>query len=128
MQQHHSTYFAHRPPPRTLGVGSKGEIQILQNMVMLHNNLNGVKNAATCKQIFCLPDPHQPPIDPAAGVKIQVFRTWSCCISNEMESRMQQHGSKYFGRADPPLTLGSKGQNSTFSDHGHAVCQIRGNQ
>ena len=47
---------------------------------------------------------------------------------------MQQHGSKYFVRRSltttpPPLTptlgLGSKGQNSTYSEHGHFAYQIR---
>ena len=29
------------------------------------------------------------------------FRTWLCCISNYRESRMQQHGIKYFACAPP---------------------------
>ena len=29
--------------------------------------------------------------------------------------------------ADPPLILGSKCQNSTFSEHGHVAYQINGN-
>ena len=33
---------------------------------------------------------------------------------------MQQHGSKYFA-CSPPLL--SEGQNSTFSEHGHAAHQ-----
>ena len=36
---------------------------------------------------------------------------------------MQQHGSKYFTRR-PPV---SKGQNSTFSEHGWVAYQIKGN-
>ena len=43
---------------------------------------------------------------------------------------MQQHGRKYFAcRGPPPLTLrlGSKGQNSTLSEHGHVAYQIKGN-
>ena len=43
---------------------------------------------------------------------------------------MQQHGHTYFAcRPPPPLTmgLGSKGQNSTFSEHGHVAYQIKGN-
>ena len=44
-----------------------------------------------------------------------------------MESQSQQHGSKYFAcRTPPPLAL-SKGQNSTFSEHGHVGYQIQGN-
>ena len=51
---------------------------------------------------------------------------------------MQQHGSKGFARRPanttkppppPPLTLGmgSVGQNSTFSEHGHVTYQIKWN-
>ena len=45
---------------------------------------------------------------------------------------MQQHGSKYFARRPlpPPPSdpgVGSKGQNSTFSQHGHVAYQIKGN-
>ena len=58
---------------------------------------------------------------------------------------MQQHGIKYFARRPPPpqppsppprdthiliqtpTTLGSKGQNSTFLEHGHVAYQIKGN-
>ena len=39
---------------------------------------------------------------------------------------MQKHGSKYFARRSTP-TLGSKGQNSTFSEHGRVAYQIKGN-
>ena len=72
-----------------------------------------------------------PPPTPTAGVikvKIFFFRTMSCCISNLRESRMQQHGSKYFAHRSPtPLTLvlGLKGQNSTFSEHSHVAFQIK---
>ena len=46
---------------------------------------------------------------------------------------MQQHGSKYFAAYPlhtPPLTLGmgSIGQLSTFSEHGHAAYQIKINR
>ena len=45
-----------------------------------------------------------------------------------MVSRLHQHGSKYFAhRPPPPLTLGSKGRNSTFSGHGHVAYQIKRN-
>ena len=44
---------------------------------------------------------------------------------------MQQHGSKYFAHRPPllpTLVVGSKGQNSTFSEHGHVAYQIKGNE
>ena len=57
--------------------------------------------------------------------KFNFLRIWSCCISNLLESRMQQHGSKYFVRRPPPpdqppppplrpWRVGSKGQNPSF--------------
>ena len=42
---------------------------------------------------------------------------------------MQQHGSKYFARRQPPtLGMGSIGRNSTFSEYGHAAYEIKENQ
>ena len=42
---------------------------------------------------------------------------------------MQHHGSKYFAPWNPahphPLTLGPKGQNLTFPEHGHIAYQIK---
>ena len=44
---------------------------------------------------------------------------------------MQRHGSKYFARTPPyphpQEGMGSVGQNSTFSDHGHVAYQIKEN-
>ena len=44
---------------------------------------------------------------------------------------MQHHGSKYFAdrplTTPYPLTMGSKGQNSTFSEYGHVAYQIKDN-
>ena len=45
-----------------------------------------------------------------SNVKIHFFRTWSCCISNKRESRMQQHGRKYFGHEPPPTPSNPWGQ------------------
>ena len=57
------------PLPRTLG--SKGQIQILQIIVMLHIKLKGIANAAIWLQIFC-PQPI-PPFSPQK-VKTQLFQ------------------------------------------------------
>ena len=40
---------------------------------------------------------------------------------------MQQHGCKHLPLRPPTLGKGSLGQNSTFSDHGHVVYQVKGN-
>ena len=44
---------------------------------------------------------------------------------------MQQNGSTYFARKPPPprtLRVGSKGQNSIFSEQGHVAYQNNGNR
>ena len=50
--------------------------------------------------------PADPLPDPGGrGQKVKVstfFRTWSCCISNKLESRMQQQDSKSFAHRPPP--------------------------
>ena len=39
---------------------------------------------------------------------------------------MQQNGSKYFALRSPQaLEIGSVGQNSTFTEHGHVAYQIK---
>ena len=60
------------------------------------------------------------------GQSFNFFRTWSCCISNKIESRMQQHDSKSFAHRPHP-TLKPKGHNSTFPQHGHVAYQIKWN-
>ena len=40
---------------------------------------------------------------------------------------MEEHGSKYYARRPFPRTWGSKGQKSTFSEHGHVAYEIKGN-
>ena len=44
---------------------------------------------------------------------------------------MQGHGSEYFSHRHPhapdPRGMGSIGQKSTFSEHGHVAYQIKGN-
>ena len=48
MQQHGSKDFARKPLPQDPRVwGQKIKTQLFQNMVMLHNKLKGISNAAT---------------------------------------------------------------------------------
>ena len=50
MQAKYLHLYTHSTP----GIGSKGEnIFLLQNMVMLHIKLKGMKHVTKCKQIFC---------------------------------------------------------------------------
>ena len=74
-------------------------IHFFRNMFMLHIKSNGVTYAVW------------------VGSKFNIFRT----ISNYMESQMQHNRSKYFAcrHPTPTIMLGSKGQNSTFSEQSH---------
>ena len=75
--------------------------------------------------------PITPPPDPGDVVnrsKFNFFRTLSCCIYQIKGNRgMQEHSSKYFARRPlpypNPLTPGSIGQYSTFSENGHVAYQ-----
>ena len=57
MQQHGSKYFAHRPPPPTLGMGSVGHNSTFQNKVMLCIKLKWITNPATWLPADPLPPP-----------------------------------------------------------------------
>ena len=70
-------------------------------------------------------------VDLGEGSKFNLFRTWSCCISN----KENHEGSNYVAIILPgdlplPQTLGmrSVGQNSTFSEHVNVAYQINENQ
>ena len=74
------------------------------------------------------------PSDPGDGVsrsKFKFFRKCSCCVSNQRESRMQQHGlilpADPYPPHTPTLGMGSASQNSTFSEHGHVAYQNKEN-
>ena len=104
------------PPPPTLRIESVGQNSHFQNMVMLHIKLKGSTNfrsmVAKILPADTYPPPHPPPPNLRVGSKkskINFFRTWSCCILNKRESRMQQHGSKYFARNPPTLGIGPVG-------------------
>ena len=65
--------------------------------------------------------------------KIQLFRTWSCFISNLLESGNVQHGRKYFAHRPthpPPPTPAPRSQKVKvhFLEHGHVAYQIYWNQ
>ena len=101
MQQHGSKYYARRPPPPPDPGSHKVKIQVVQDRVMLQIQLKTIANAVIWKQIFC----PQPPLPDPVGqkVKFNFGRTWSCCISIQRESQMQQYNSKYFAHSPPPL-------------------------
>ena len=92
------------------GIGSKGQkttfsehghaaYQIKRN----HECRIMVANIYPADHIPPTPTPPPPPTpDPWVRSKFKIFRAWPCCISNLKESRMQQHGSKYFARKFSP--------------------------
>ena len=80
------------PPPITWGWGQEANIQLFQNMVMLHIKSKGMTNAATCNHIFC---PYTPP-QPLGGVKAKTFFPESSHVAyqikvNGTESTMHAH-------------------------------------
>ena len=104
MQQHGSEYFFTGrlllTPIDPGGWGQKVKNQLFKSMVMLNIKLNGITNAATCKEIFCCRLPN--PGDGVKRSKFNFFRTWYCCISNKFESQMPQHGRTYFVHIPSP--------------------------
>ena len=67
------------PTHSTLGVGLKVKIELIDNMVLLLMKLNRIAKAATCKYFG-----HKSPLPTPLTLwsKVNLFRTWSCCISN----------------------------------------------
>ena len=62
------------------------------------------------------------------GNKYFARRTWSCCISNQMESQMQQHASTYSVSYTHPRPLGwCQRSKHFFSESSHIAYQIKGN-
>ena len=101
------------PTPPTLRMGSIGHNSTFSEHGHAAYQIKRIIVAVTGYQIFCLQTPY-----PGDGVylsKFNFYRTWSCCLSNYRESRMQQHGTKYFAcrtpypqilLPDPPPPLG----------------------
>ena len=87
-------------PPLTLRVKGLNSTFLEQGHVAYQ--IEGNHDCSNMVAIFCT---QTPPLTLGMGSKFNFFRTWSCCISNLMDSRMQQYGS-----------LGSKGNNSTFQN------------
>ena len=58
-------------------------------------------------------------------VKIFLYRSWSCCISNDRESPIQQD-KPYILLADPLVLRDLVNRSkSTFSEHGHVAYHIK---
>ena len=96
------------PLPTPLRKGSQVKIQLFQIMVMLHIKYFGTTKCSNMVANILPTDP--PPL--TLGVKrskFNLFRTMSCCISNQRESQMQQHGSKHFACRPPYLPPLRKG-------------------
>ena len=70
------------PPPPTLGMGSVGQIQLFQDMVMLHIKLKGTTKYSNMIVIIMPADTHL-----TLGSKFNLFKTWSCGISDLRKSQ-----------------------------------------
>ena len=122
MQKLDSKHFARRPlpltPPPTMRMGSVGQNQTFsENGHVAYQykreswmREHGIKRCSSMVANILPAIPYPPPpththtTNPGDGVsrsKLNFFRTWSCCISNLRESRMQQHCSKYFALRHP---------------------------
>ena len=86
-------------PPPSRPCGSRGQNSFFSE----HDHVvYQIKGNHVCSNTVAIFSPH------TQGVKMSKFNffiTWSCCISNLRESRMQQHGSKYLPADPSPLTL-----------------------
>ena len=126
--------FRSRPVSHPLG-RRRGwvQIQLFQNMVMLHIKLKGITNAAACIKYFVLkplPTPHL--LTLGLGSKGQ-----NSTFSEHGHGAYQNKGNHECSNmvaiifpTDPPAPtweIGSIGQNSTFTEHGHVAYQIKGN-
>ena len=103
MQQHGSKYIALR--------SSNPGVWVKRSHVACRQRYNKyqIKRNHECSNMTDNPipadplDPLTPPGDGFKRSKLNFFRTWSCCTFNQMESRMQQHGSKYYTHRPPAL-------------------------
>ena len=94
--------FCHKPPLLLRPWGQKVKIQLFQNMIMLHIELKESRMQQHGKNIL----PTKFPQRPWGGAKRSQFTI----------------------HVGPPVPgVGSKGQNSGFSEHGHGAYQIKGN-
>ena len=144
--------LARRPgsdPLDGLRGGAEAKIQLFQNIVMLHIKLNGITNAATWYQIFCpqTPVPHDP-VGRGQKVKLQLFSehdhaAYQIKLNHECSNMVANilptdlppplrplgWGQNVPTTTNIPPTqgVGSKGQNSTFSEYSHVAFQIKWN-
>ena len=100
------------PPPMTLGVKSQNSTcskhcHVAYQIQGNHKGSNMVANSLHL-------DPTPPHTHRSWGSKVNFFRTMSCCILNYRESRMHQHGSKYFARRSSPTPSRPWGQKVKF--------------
>ena len=88
IQQHGSKHFAHRtsPKPLTLELESKGQNSTFSEHGQIKGN-HGLSNIVANLLPADTPPPPPHPGDGAKRSKVNFFRTWSCCLSNYMESR-----------------------------------------
>ena len=128
MQLHSSKYFAHRPPmPLSPSIGQKSTISE-HGHVAYQIEWNHKMQQHSSKYFA-----HRPP-PPHAADKCQLFQNM-VMLHIKLKRIIENAATWYqiFVRRPPyhpprppTLGIGSKGQNSTFSEHGIKAYQIQG--
>ena len=112
--------------------GQTVKIQLFQNMLMLPIKLKGIKKYSNMVANILHTDP---PLTPHSldllvkRSKFHFFRTWSCCISNSLESRnILTWKQLFYTQPSPsPLTLRvNRSKFNTFSEQCHVSYEIKG--
>ena len=132
MQRRGSKYFSAAPALSTIWWGQLVEIQLYQNMVMLHKKIKG-KKPATWSQIFCLHTPtplilwmgsvgQNTPFQSIFMLHIKLRRITNAGTWSQIFWRIKNEATWFqiFCPQTPPPTLWMRSayQNSTFSEHG----------
>ena len=92
-------------------------------MFILLIKLKGMKHVATWLHIFCL----QTPTDPVGGVKIQLSEYVDVAKQIKGNDTCSNMVANILPAYPTTLGVGSKGGNSTFSEHGDAAYEIKWN-
>ena len=119
------------PTPHEPGVGVKRSKLTFSDPGQ-YINLKGVSNAATwCKYIAHRPTPLCLALGLVQKIKIQLFQN---IVMLHIKLKLHSHKfSNIVANMLPadhpaqPMELVSKGQNSTFSEHGHVAHQVKWN-
>ena len=121
------------PPTPPWIWGQKVEIQLFQNMVMLHIKLKGITKCSNMVAIILPADTDLSPRQGMGSIGQKSFFSEHGHVAYQIKGNheMKQHSRKYFAcRSPSTLTLGDgvKRSKLNFSkNNGHVAYQIKGN-